>query len=76
MATIKLKGSNKVKTEAAPSADNEFTVDGKKYRATKGAVVPLETGRFTMTAADICVSEEAQKYLIAAGASCIEPVIE
>lgn len=66
----------KKKDEAATLETNQFEYEGKKYNVLKGAVVPLANGAVTLTAADICVTAEAQAYLVANGCSCIEEVIE
>lgn len=55
---------------------NQFELDGKKYNVLKGAVVPLANGAVELTAADICVTAEAQAYLVANGCSCIQEVTE
>lgn len=65
--------NKKIDTTAADL--NQFEYEGKKYNVTKGAVVPGATGPETLTAADICVSTEAQAYLVKNGCSCIEEVI-
>lgn len=62
--------------EEQDTAASEFIYDGKKYKATKPAIIPLANGAETLTASDICVSEEAQEYLVKNGCTCIEEVIE
>ena len=72
--TLKLAKPGKVKT-AAPDIPS-FEHDGKKYLVTKGAVIRFQAGIQEMSAADIAVSPEAQKYLVENACSCIEEVTE
>jgi hypothetical protein len=76
-AFAKRKPKPPVKTEvvAAPG-ENTFEFGGRKFRALRAASVPLADGSMKMTAADIVVSVEAQKYLVENKCSCIEEVIE
>ena len=62
--------------EAGATNANQFTLDGKTYNVTKGARIPINSDLQTLSAADICVSPEAQAYLVANGCSCIEEVTE
>lgn len=62
-----------VETSAGP--ENHFTYNGKKYSVKMQKVImPVGGERMVLTAADICATEEAQKYLIEAG--CIGSVLE
>lgn len=70
----------KKETPAAESkpADtlNQFKYNGKQYNVLRGAVVPREAGGSDkLTAADICVDTEAQKYLVENGCSAVEEVV-
>ena len=79
MATFKTKKANTAAAPDAPIADNNFELDGKKYRVIMKKVrLPLQGVTTEMTAADICATEEAQRYLVTVGAvgSVIEEVIE
>lgn len=73
--TFKTKSAAKPDEAAAPAADSSFQFGGKKYKVTKGARVPLANGAMTLTAADIAVSEEAQKYLVENNCNCIDEEI-
>lgn len=60
--------------DAAPTV-NQFEVDGKKYIAVHTIIVHTSAGAEKLTAADICVHEEAQRILIASNSSSIREVI-
>jgi phage gp45-like len=62
------------KLEPAPGVF--FEHEGKKFKVTKGAIIKFDSGSQTLTAADICTSTAAQKYLVDNKCSCIEEVIE
>jgi hypothetical protein len=66
----------KTETSAPPASENTFEYGGKKFKALRAASIPLADGAMKMTAADIVVSAEAQKYLVENKCSCIEEVIE
>lgn len=78
MATFKTKKAT-APAPAAPIADNNFVLDDKKYRVIMQKVkLPVQGITTEMTAADICTSEEAQRYLVSQRAigSVIEEVTE
>lgn len=67
------------KTSSAEVFDtvaNQFEYDGKKYNVLHGIIVHTQAGQVKLTAADICVHEEAQKILVDGGSSAIQEVIE
>lgn len=69
--SVKLKPAEKADTSAL-----QFGYQGKKYNVTKGAKLPLGNEPVTLTAADICADEAAQKYVVENKCSCIEEVVE
>jgi hypothetical protein len=71
----KINKNNKPAPDATGSLLS-FEHNGKKYNVLKGANVPLANGVELLTAADICISTEAQKYLVENGCSCIEEAAE
>lgn len=79
MATMKIKRSNGAQAQEATIEDNCFTLDDKKYRVImKKVKLPLQGVTTEMTAADICATEEAQRYMVNVKAigTVIEEVIE
>lgn len=62
------------KAQPAKIEEHTFEYDGKTYRITKGAHVPTTSGTVLMTAADIAVNADAQKYLVDHKCSCVEVV--
>ncbi len=71
----------KLQAEAAEgfesgAAINQFELDGKKYNVVHGIGIHLVSGFTQLTAADICVNEEAQKILVEGQSSAIKEVIE
>lgn len=55
-----------------PAAENQFSYDGKTYNVVMHAVIIPDLGH--RTAAEICVDEEAQKYLVEEKSAAIEEV--
>ena len=74
--------AKKTKPVAAPklAADAEskpqFELDGKKYNVLHGVMISTDRGYEKLTAADICVNEEAQKQLVATGSTALQEVFE
>lgn len=66
----------KKKTEVTATGSNQFKYGEKKYNVLRGCVIPLFDGSVTLTAADICVHTEAQKYLVENKCGCIEEAID
>lgn len=67
---------NKNKTEKAATVNNQFEYGDKKYNVLRGCIIPLSDGSVTLTAADICIHAEAQKYLVENKCRCIEEAID
>lgn len=75
MARKKVQAESVEGFDAAPAV-NQFELDGKKYNVLHGIGVHLAGGFTKLTAADICVNEEAQKILVEGQSSAIQEVIE
>ena len=72
--------AKKVKVAAPKAADaeskNQFELDGKKYNVLHGVMISTDAGYQKLTAADICVNEEAQKQLVGSGSTALQQVFE
>lgn len=67
--------AKKTNDAATATTENVFSYRGKKYKAIKGADIPMPNGSMRMTAADIAADEATQKYVVENKCSCIEEVI-
>ena len=67
--------SSKKKQNTEIPEPNQFECNGKKYNVLRGGIIPMANGAQKLSAADICVSKEAQEHLVVAGSSIIEEVV-